>query len=188
MGIANKITSIRILLAPVIAIVMVSGMPHATAWAAGLFVAAMATDIADGRVARAMGQASSLGGRLDGLGDKLLWNLLLFDLVFIGIVPFWFAAIIFARDAMATEFKSMALIKNVKIPVTSFEGKAKVALQTLGICFAFAGLLGREYALMADAVVSSMFSVCLGCFVASLFFGLLNFHKDVVKNFGKVFF
>ncbi len=187
MSLANSITCLRILLAPIItALLFAPEVPYSLAVAAGLFVLAMLTDLVDGRIARAYKQASQVGGHLDGLADKLLWNLLLFSFAAFGLVPFWFAAIVFTRDALATEFKSIAAIRGVKMAVTSFEGKAKVALQSVGLCFGFAALLGSEYWPLALDYIVVLAQLCMGCFVIALLFGLVNFYKDVVRNFKKV--
>ncbi len=186
MGLANQLTFLRLLLAPVLTIVLLSGMPHCIAIAAALFVVAAATDIVDGRIARAEGTAGRVGGHLDGLADKLLWNLLLFAFTYLGIVPFWFAAITFTRDAVATEFKSIAAHKGVKMAVTSFEGKAKVLLQTIGVAAGFAGMLGFDYALFPEQYGILLLQSCMVFFTAALIFGLVNFYKDVVRNFAKV--
>ncbi|HRH93113.1 MAG TPA: CDP-alcohol phosphatidyltransferase family protein [Candidatus Peribacteria bacterium] len=188
MGIANSVTGIRIVLAPVVAILLfLPHVPYNLVWSAALFVVAIITDLIDGRLARAYGESGPVGGHLDGLADKLLWNLLLFAFVFVGIVPFWFAAVTFTRDALATEFKSLAALRNVKMAVTSFEGKAKVLLQNIGIGFGFAGMLGLHYGWLTVAHSSMALNIALICFVVALAFGLINFSKDLSRNFRKVF-
>lgn len=63
---ANVITLSRLAGAPLLAAAVLGG---ATSLAGALFAAAVASDLADGRVARRRGEASALGGLLDHLSD-----------------------------------------------------------------------------------------------------------------------
>ena len=65
---ANALTSLRFAAAPGIAWAIHAGAPEA---ALALFALAVASDLADGRVARRFGEASSLGGFLDHATDAL---------------------------------------------------------------------------------------------------------------------
>ena len=67
--VANLVTLVRILLLPVLAAAILAG--HG--WTAlALFLAAGATDILDGQLARRLGQTTRLGAMLDLLADRLL--------------------------------------------------------------------------------------------------------------------
>lgn len=66
---ANALSLLRLLSALPFALLMASADPRAAAAAAGLFLLAIATDVADGRVARQRGTASPLGGVLDHTAD-----------------------------------------------------------------------------------------------------------------------
>ncbi len=70
MTIANWLSMLRIALAPVLLLLASRG--SARAFTACLAVA-LATDIADGKIARRLGQTSLLGARLDSWGDLLLF-------------------------------------------------------------------------------------------------------------------
>jgi phosphatidylglycerophosphate synthase len=65
---ANALTASRLALTPVLAWAIASGL-HALALAC--FALAVASDLADGRVARRRGEASALGGFLDHATDAL---------------------------------------------------------------------------------------------------------------------
>src|SRR6266436_9227237 len=70
MTIANRLSMLRIALAPVLLLLASRG--SARAFTACLAVA-LATDIADGKIARRLAQTSPLGARLDSWGDLLLY-------------------------------------------------------------------------------------------------------------------
>ena len=70
MTIANGLSVLRIGLAPVLLVLASQGAAHAFTACLAL---ALLTDIADGKIARWLGQASPLGARLDTWGDLLLY-------------------------------------------------------------------------------------------------------------------
>src|SRR5689334_21681136 len=70
MTIANALSALRIVLAPVLLALAWDGALHA--FTACLAVA-LATDVADGIVARALRQTSAVGAQLDSCGDLLLY-------------------------------------------------------------------------------------------------------------------
>ncbi len=63
---ANALTGVRLLAAPALAFAVATGCWPAAAW---LFALAVASDLADGRVARRYAESSSLGGLLDHAAD-----------------------------------------------------------------------------------------------------------------------
>lgn len=101
-----------------------------------LFLIAMATDVADGYIARTCGLSSKLGMLFDPLADKLLLNTILFALATLGAIPFWIAALLFARDLLSSDFKSFAAYHKVYVSIAPIEGKIKALLETLGISIA----------------------------------------------------
>lgn len=81
---ANALTALRLALAPAIAWA-IAEQSHGTALAA--FALAVASDLADGRVARRYGEASPLGGFLDHATDALFVASGLGALALAGAVP-----------------------------------------------------------------------------------------------------
>jgi len=93
---ANGLTALRFVLAPVFLVLFVRG-DHLRALAA--FAAAAATDVLDGLVARALRQRSRLGAVLDPVADKFLGACALVALAATGDLPRWLPALVIARDA-----------------------------------------------------------------------------------------
>ena len=94
---ANALTALRLAAAPGCA-VAIACSAHGTALA--LFVLAVATDLADGRVARRYGETSSFGGAFDHATDATFASLGLFAVALTGEVPFvlsLFVAIAFVQ-------------------------------------------------------------------------------------------
>ena len=74
----NALSAIRILCAPVLLLLAITGYQVAFTW---VLVVALLTDVADGWIARGFGLQSRLGARLDTVGDSLIWYAALAGLV-----------------------------------------------------------------------------------------------------------
>ncbi|XP_014666878.1 PREDICTED: probable cardiolipin synthase (CMP-forming) [Priapulus caudatus] len=93
----NVLTSIRIVLAPVIGYLV---LEESYGIAVTLFGIAGITDLLDGYIARNFkGQTSALGSYLDPLADKLLVSILTITLTVMNLIPVPLTALILARDA-----------------------------------------------------------------------------------------
>ena len=68
---ANRITIVRILLTPLLAILLLSGN---RLWPLYIFVLAALSDVLDGAVARWRREKTNLGKFLDPIADKLLYD------------------------------------------------------------------------------------------------------------------
>ncbi len=93
LGAANAISLVRAGLVPALPAL------SPTALAAAL-VAAHATDILDGRLARARGEVTRLGLWLDGAVDTLLLGVAAVAAARIGMIPGWAAGLVVARCAL----------------------------------------------------------------------------------------
>jgi cardiolipin synthase len=92
---ANGLTVLRIVLAPVFLVLYVEG-ERLRALAA--FAAAATTDVLDGLVARALRQSTRLGAFLDPIADKFLAACALIALAATGRLPVWLPVLVVARD------------------------------------------------------------------------------------------
>lgn len=103
---SNALTASRLVAAPFFFCALVG---DANALALLLFWAAVATDVADGRIARARGESSALGGLLDHATDASFVTLGLLALAFEGIVPFALPVLVLAAFAQyVLDSKSLA--------------------------------------------------------------------------------
>ncbi len=88
---ANALTLLRLMAAPALCVAIVEG---AMLVAAALFVLAVATDFADGPVARRYGEASRFGGRLDHAVDASFVTAGTAALAWTGALPAWLPLLI----------------------------------------------------------------------------------------------
>lgn len=128
----NIITSLRIILIPMIMWVMAFDTPKSAVAAATLFGLASATDAVDGYLARRFNQVSMLGKFLDPLADKLIVMGSLIMLIELNRVSTWLVFIILAREFIITTLRILAMGEGLVIQAREL-GKQKTALQMLGI-------------------------------------------------------
>lgn len=179
MNLANKITTIRILLIPLLIpflqtypdwlVNRISFFNHLNQWgtyyAAALFILTAATDKLDGYIARKYNMITNLGKLLDPLADKLLISTALLLLVFMDKVPGWMAIIIIGREIIITALRVSASSKGIALAADK-HGKIKMVFQVVAITavmlnnypFAFMTNLPIDMILMIVAVSLTIYS------------------------------
>jgi cardiolipin synthase len=96
-NIANLVTLLRLLLAPVVIWLLLDGRPGA---AFALFVFAGITDAVDGMIAKRFGQETELGAYLDPVADKVLLVSIFVTLGILQALPVWLVLLAVSRDAL----------------------------------------------------------------------------------------
>jgi cardiolipin synthase len=126
---ANGLTALRIVLAPVFLVLYVEG-DRLRALAA--FAAAAATDVLDGLVARVLRQRTRLGAFLDPIADKLLAACALVALAATGRLPVWLPVLVVSRDLALLAGAALLRTMHHAVPVapTRIGKYATVALAT----------------------------------------------------------
>ncbi|MCU1423742.1 MAG: pgsA [Microbacteriaceae bacterium] len=133
-NIANIITVVRILLAPLFVwlLLLDNGELGALRWVAGvLFIVAIATDGVDGHLARSKNLVTNVGILLDPIADKILIGGALIALSMLGELWWWVTILILVREVGITIYRFAVLSKRV-IPA-SHGGKLKTISQSVAI-------------------------------------------------------
>lgn len=130
--IPNALTFLRLGLIPVFCWASFGLENAPLAFACG-FVG-FATDLADGKIARATGQITKLGIRLDPLADRLSLAAGGAVVIVYDLVPLWVVLIILARDALLVLVGvPVVRARGGKIPEVSRLGKQASFLISLGM-------------------------------------------------------
>jgi len=135
-NIANIITVVRILLAPVFVwMLLVDGGENGPLRyaAAALFIVAIVTDSVDGLLARRQNLITDFGKILDPIADKILIGGALIALSILGELWWWVTILILARELGITAFR-MAVVRHVVIPASP-AGKLKTVMQAVAVSF-----------------------------------------------------
>jgi CDP-diacylglycerol--glycerol-3-phosphate 3-phosphatidyltransferase len=136
-NIANIVTVIRILLAPVFIWLLLSDAGrdgYVRYIAAVLFVLAITTDSVDGLLARQRNLVTDLGKLIDPIADKVLTGGALVGLSILGEIPWWITIVILVREIGITVFRFIAL--RDRVISASWLGKFKTVVQAVAISFA----------------------------------------------------
>lgn len=132
MNTANKLTILRIILVPVfMVLLMIDGTGFQIA-ALVVFIAASATDAADGYIARTYNQVTNFGKFMDPLADKMLTTSAFIIFVSMGRMSPWALALILMREFMVSGIRLLAAAKSVVI-AASMSGKIKTVSQMAAI-------------------------------------------------------
>ena len=127
MGLANWLTTLRILLIPVFVTLLVYRKPG---WALAVFCAASLTDMLDGYIARKRGTQTRLGAFLDPVADKLLLTSAFITLTYLKVIPFWITAVVVSRDVVLSIGVLVIHVAGGTVhPTPSWLGKASTLFQ-----------------------------------------------------------
>jgi CDP-diacylglycerol---glycerol-3-phosphate 3-phosphatidyltransferase len=130
----NLITLGRIATLPLVLWFVDNYSRSASFAAAMIFALGGVSDSLDGYLARKRGQVSVLGQFLDPLADKLFVLGVLVYLVAHGRVAEWLVVLLMSRELAITGLRAIASSYGLVIAAGA-GGKAKTALQTVGITF-----------------------------------------------------
>jgi CDP-diacylglycerol--glycerol-3-phosphate 3-phosphatidyltransferase len=148
MSLADQLTVARAVSVPFVVALFAISFANHDYWATGVFIAAMATDWFDGRVARRSGRTSPLGSLLDPIADKLLVVATLIVLIDQGVFPAWMVAAIVARELLISGLRQAAVERGVVIAARDL-GKLKTWAQAIAVGlggFAAAGAWSSDVA------------------------------------------
>jgi CDP-diacylglycerol---glycerol-3-phosphate 3-phosphatidyltransferase len=104
-----------------------------------VFLAAAATDLLDGYLARRWGQVTTVGTLLDPIADKLLIMAALVSLVAIQRVPAWMVIVILGREFAVSGLRQIAAASGFTIAASEL-GKSKMIAQVVAIALVIGGI------------------------------------------------
>ena len=141
MNLPNTLTILRIFFVPLLVAALVQenvtlrvgGVLVTNEWLAfSIFLAAAATDLLDGYLARRWKQVTTIGTLLDPIADKLLISAALISLVQIRVLPGWMAILIIGREFAVTGLRGIAAAEGYTIKASDL-GKTKMFFQVVAI-------------------------------------------------------
>ncbi|MBQ6830040.1 MAG: CDP-diacylglycerol--glycerol-3-phosphate 3-phosphatidyltransferase [Clostridia bacterium] len=139
MNLPNKLTVVRIVLAPLFLALALWEFPFHYAVSLVVFIAAALTDMLDGKIARSRNLITNLGKFLDPLADKMLTTAAFLLFLAIDKMNVWALMLILTREFMVTSVRLLAA-KGGKVIAASLWGKAKTVAQFIAIIFMLTAL------------------------------------------------
>jgi CDP-diacylglycerol--glycerol-3-phosphate 3-phosphatidyltransferase len=131
-NVPNSLTLLRIVLAPLLVVVLLTEFPDKEIWGLVIFLIAALTDALDGIIARRTNRITVTGAMLDPIADKLLISAAFISLVELGLAPAWMVTLIVGREFAVTGLRLIALERNVPISANMW-GKAKTTTQIIAV-------------------------------------------------------
>ena len=176
MNLANKLTTIRIILVPMFMSLMLVDIPYGDIAGTVIFVLAALTDLLDGYVARKRKEVTNLGKLLDPLADKLLVSAALVVLLELSRIRSWIAILIIGREFLVTGLRGVAAADGIVIAASKL-AKVKTVTQLIALSM-----------LLVDARLTQLLGFSIGMWVlyVALGFTLYTGYDYVVETFGKI--
>ena len=153
MNFPNLLTLLRIFFVPLLVVALVQddfglrvfNWPVANEFLAlGIFLAAAATDLLDGYLARRWKQVTTVGTLLDPIADKMLISAALISLVEVRVVPGWIAILIIGREFAVTGLRGIAAAEGYTIQASDL-GKTKMVFQVIAISLMLVSIRHKEW-------------------------------------------
>ena len=162
LNLPNALTTLRLLLIPVILLTFDAGFTYHQFVAPALFILASITDSLDGRVARRYAKVTTLGKFLDPLADKMLILAVLALLVQDALLPAWMVVLVVGRELLITGLRAVGATQGLIIVATPF-GKTKTVSQMLAVGLLmlarpYPGVTGLATVMVWAAVIFTVFS------------------------------
>ena len=164
MNLPNALTLLRIFFVPILVAALVQGgfgfyvgrtlIPNEI-FALAIFLAAAATDLLDGYLARRWGQITTVGTLLDPIADKLLVSAALISLVQVHAIAGWMAILIIGREFAISGLRSIAAAEGYVIRANEF-GKLKLVSQVVSISIVMVSIAWPAW---HEAAILSMWGV-----------------------------
>ncbi len=148
MNVPNLLTLLRIFFVPMLVAALVqesvqfhfAGIQFTNATLAlAVFLAAAATDLLDGFLARRWKQVTTVGTLLDPIADKLLVSAALISLVQVRELAGWMAILIIGREFAMSGLRSIAASAGLTIKASDL-GKTKMVSQVVAVTLALLGM------------------------------------------------
>jgi CDP-diacylglycerol--glycerol-3-phosphate 3-phosphatidyltransferase len=182
MNLPNALTILRIFFVPLLVAALVQenvsvhvgGLLVTNEWLAlAIFLAAAATDLLDGYLARRWKQVTTIGTLLDPIADKLLISAALISLVQVRTLPGWMAILIIGREFAVSGLRSIAAAEGYTIKASDL-GKTKMFFQVVAIsCM----LLSVRHAAMRLPSILLMWAVVFFALLSAVLYFRKFWHK-----------
>ena len=124
LNLPNKLTLIRMFLAPIYLALMLIEFPYHYIVALAVFSVASLTDMLDGKIARKNNLITVFGKLLDPLADKMLTTAALLAFMREGWCSIWIVMIVLTREFAVAGVRLIATAQGIVIPA-NYWGKAK---------------------------------------------------------------
>ena len=128
LNLPNKLTLIRMFLAPIYLALMLIEFPYHYIVALAVFAVASLTDMLDGKIARKNNLITVFGKLLDPLADKMLTTAALLAFMREGWCSIWIVMIVLTREFAVAGVRLIATAQGIVIPA-NYWGKAKTVRQ-----------------------------------------------------------
>lgn len=172
MTVPNALSLLRLIGVPVFLWLLL--VEQAYGWALLLLLVSGATDWLDGKLARLLDQQSALGALLDPFVDRLYVVTTLIGFAIAGILPWWVAVALIARDAVLAASLLIYRRRGLAPPEVIYLGKAATFVLMSALPFLLAARVewGGADAVQAPAQALLVWGTALYLWTGALYLAL----------------
>ncbi len=140
-NVPNALTVLRIVLVPVFAWLLLANLASPSMrWIAdGVFILAILTDMADGKIARRYNLITNFGKLWDPIADKALTGMGFIGLSILGELPWWITVMILLREWGITLMR-VWILQYGTVMAANMGGKLKTVTQAVALAMFIPGL------------------------------------------------
>ena len=154
-NIPNLLTSIRLLLSPVIALLFIFDSPLNRYLVLGVVCISELTDLFDGYMARRRGEVTDLGKILDPMADSIYRDTLFLSLAYAHEVSLLLVLPILYRDSIIATLRTVCAYRGIVL-AARWSGKVKAVVQAVVIILI---LLLRIVSLYVEPLMRNMYII-----------------------------
>ncbi|MBN2328121.1 MAG: CDP-diacylglycerol--glycerol-3-phosphate 3-phosphatidyltransferase [Candidatus Omnitrophica bacterium] len=151
----NFLTSIRLALSPVLAVLFLNDNPVSRYWVLGIVILSELTDLFDGYMARKHGQVTDLGKILDPMADSIYRDTIFLCLAVERQVSLFLVLPILYRDSIISTLRTVCAYRGIVV-AARWSGKVKAVLQANVIIII---LLLRIFAMYYPALDAKLYAI-----------------------------
>jgi CDP-diacylglycerol---glycerol-3-phosphate 3-phosphatidyltransferase len=155
MTLPNFLTSIRLALSPVLAILFLNDIPSSRYYVLVIVILSELTDLFDGYMARKRGQVTDFGKILDPMADSIYRDTIFLCLAVVHQVSLFLVLPILYRDSIISTFRTVCAYRGIVV-AARWSGKIKAVLQANVIIMI---LVLRIFALYYPSLDSKLYSI-----------------------------
>lgn len=160
MNLPNKLTMIRIVMAPIFLALLMIDFPGHYILAMLVFILASLTDMIDGKFARKYNLITDFGKFMDPLADKMLTSAAFIGFIQLGLGYgiVWITMIVLTREFLITSLR-LSAAGNGTVIAANIWGKAKTVTQMIGIIVTLFYYSLTTFDFIPDLMISGFYAL-----------------------------
>ena len=185
MNLPNFLTSIRLALSPVMAILFLNDSPACRYWVLAIVILSEMTDLFDGYMARKRGQVTDLGKILDPMADSIYRDTIFLCFAVERQVSLFLVLPILYRDSIISTLRTVCAYRGIVL-AARWSGKIKAVLQANIIIVILVLRIFALYYPTLDQSLYTISNILMGLACAFTLFSAFDYLSNLIPQIRKI--